>query len=80
MTNVTRRNFLEQIGVAAGLLLLGRGAMSFPKLSLFDSAKPFEILVVGDSHISGQGLNKKTNFIIWSRNGFNAMFSEHPKK
>lgn len=62
MNNLTRRKFLEQVGAAAGLLLATRGAMSFPNLSFLENAKPFEMLVVGDSHISGQGLNEKNKF------------------
>jgi len=62
MINVSRRKFLEQIGAAAGLLLMGRSGLSFPNLFLSDSSKPFEMLVVGDSHISGQGLRENDKF------------------
>ncbi len=59
MIIVTRRKFLEQITAAAGLLLAGRDALPFANLSFSDNVKPFEMLVVGDSHISGQGLREK---------------------
>ncbi len=62
MNNLTRRKFLEQIGAAAGLLLATRIALPFPNLSFLENAKPFEMLVVGDSHISGQGLREKDKF------------------
>lgn len=51
MTKSTRRHFLQQLGAAAGVLLLSRNLPAFEA-----GRSTFEILVVGDSHISGQGL------------------------
>ena len=58
MTPLSRRHFLKQFGAAAGLMLLGREALSLGKAD----RKAFEMLVVGDSHISGQGLSEKNKF------------------
>jgi hypothetical protein len=57
MTNISRRNFLDLIASAAAVALAG------PSIRAFSGNLPaFEMLVVGDSHISGQGLLLKHKF------------------
>lgn len=60
MTRYSRRRFLRQLSASAGLLLLSRN--SFP----FDFSRSekdiFEMLVVGDSFIWGQGLRERDKF------------------
>jgi hypothetical protein len=62
MQEYSRRQFLKQLGAAAGLFLLSRNVLSFPKFDFSGASKTFEMLVVGDSHISGQGLEEKHKF------------------
>jgi hypothetical protein len=54
-TKHSRRNFLKYLGVFAGSALLLRGGFSQPPTA---SARTFNFLVVGDSIISGQGLEE----------------------
>ncbi len=60
MKDFSRRQFLKHIGAAAGLLLTSRGVLSLPVFS--DDSQPFEMLVIGDSMISAQGLQEKNKF------------------
>ncbi|MBS1793156.1 MAG: SGNH/GDSL hydrolase family protein [Acidobacteria bacterium] len=57
MTGLSRRRFLKTLGAAAGLLL-------FPQTLFTQTAgkTDFEMLVVGDSFIWGQGLREKDKF------------------
>jgi hypothetical protein len=57
MKEFSRREFLKQIASAAGLFLASRSVLSLPKFT--KDSRPFEMLVVGDSIISGQGLREK---------------------
>lgn len=59
MKNFSRRQFIKQLGAAAGLFLASRSVLSLPKFVFSDDSKNFEMLVVGDSIISGQGLREK---------------------
>jgi hypothetical protein len=58
MNEYSRRQFLQSIGAAAGLLVAGRHFTTFAA----GKPSPFEMLVVGDSHISGQGLKEQNKF------------------
>ena len=61
MKEHSRRQFLKHIGTAAaGLFLANRSIFSLPGFS--SDSTPFEMLVVGDSHISGQGLQEQHKF------------------
>jgi len=62
MEEYSRRQFLKQLGAAAGLFLLSRSVLSLPNFDFSGDSKTFEMLVVGDSHISGQGLQEKNKF------------------
>ena len=62
MGEYSRRQFLKQLGTAAGLFLLSRSVLSLPKFNFSDESQTFEMLVVGDSHISGQGLKAENKF------------------
>jgi len=53
----SRRKFLKQIGAVSALCLLSRTTFSFP--DMFSREKDFEMLVVGDSLITGQGLREE---------------------
>ncbi len=59
----SRRDFFRSLGAFAGSALILRGAFSQTPAG---SAKPFNFLVVGDSIISGQGLeeNQRTYYLI----------------
>lgn len=62
MKEVSRRQFLKQLGAATGLFLASRSVLSLPKFVFSNDSEAFEMLVVGDSHISGQGLQDKHKF------------------
>ena len=56
MKNVSRRQFLKQFGEAAATVLMARTILRG------NDPRPFEMLVVGDSHMSGQGLVERNKF------------------
>lgn len=58
MTNYSRRQFLKQLGAIAGLLFAERTVFPFIPQDNSD----FEMLVVGDSFIWGQGLREEDKF------------------
>ncbi|HQU81517.1 MAG TPA: hypothetical protein PKY59_00235 [Pyrinomonadaceae bacterium] len=60
MTRYSRRRFLRQLSASAGLLFLSRN--SFPFDFSPNEEEAFEMLVVGDSFIWGQGLREKDKF------------------
>jgi len=61
MKDFSRRQFLKHIGgAAAGLLLTSRSVLSLSDFS--NNSQPFEMLVVGDSLISAQGLKEENKF------------------
>jgi hypothetical protein len=66
MSDHSRRKFLKQIGAVSALFLTGRTAFSFPNLA--DQNKDFEMLIVGDSIISGQGLREEDKFYTLTKN------------
>ena len=57
MDNYSRRKFLKQFGAVSALLLSSRTAFSLPDLGAAE--KDFEMLIVGDSLIAGQGLREE---------------------
>lgn len=67
MTDYSRREFLKHIGAVTALFLTSRTAYSLPELLFSDVAKDFEMLVVGDSLVSGQGLQEKDRFVFITR-------------
>lgn len=60
MANYSRRQFLKQIGAIAGFVLAGEKIFSLPAFASQDTE--FNIVVVGDSFIWGQGLREKDKF------------------
>lgn len=59
----SRRQFLKQAGASAAALLLARRRFFAPPVVLSASeADVFEMLVVGDSLVSGQGLKEENKF------------------
>ena len=62
MKEYSRREFLRQIGAAVVLVTAGRTAFSLPRLLLPGDPEPFEMLVIGDSLIWGQGLEENDKF------------------
>ncbi len=66
MSEYSRRNFLKSLGAFSALVLIGRNAFSLPQIG--GGGKDFEMLVVGDSVISGQGLNEKDKFYTLTKN------------
>ncbi len=62
MKAYSRREFIKQLGASAALLFASRSIVSLPKFVSGDNSETFEMLVVGDSHISGQGLQEKNKF------------------
>ncbi|MCB1024996.1 MAG: hypothetical protein KDB79_11425, partial [Acidobacteria bacterium] len=78
MTFETRRKFLKQAGGAASLLFLCRTA--FPFSSLYAQNKDFEMLAVGDSLVTGLGLNEKDKFISLVRNWLESQYFQGARK
>jgi len=62
MKEYSRRQFLKHIGTSTAFLLTSRIVLSFPNNFFSADSPPFEMLVVGDSHVSGQGLQEKNKF------------------
>jgi hypothetical protein len=63
MANYSRRHFLERIGAAAaGVFVAGRSILSSPVSEFSAEVEPFEMLVLGDSLIWGQGLKEEDKF------------------
>jgi hypothetical protein len=59
MNTVSRRQFLSQLGTAAAAILAAR---TLPFSQGMSGDRPFEMLVAGDSHMSGQGLKEANKF------------------
>ncbi len=78
MDNYSRRNFLKQIGAFSALLLTSRNAFSFSEF--VNSNKDFEMLVVGDSLIAGQGLREKDKFTTLTKNWLEAEVFKNERK
>jgi len=62
MKEYSRRQFIRHLGAVAGLFLTSRNVLSLPNFAFSDDLSPFEMLVVGDSLISAQGLREKNKF------------------
>jgi hypothetical protein len=62
MKAYSRRQFIKQLGAGGALLFASRGLFALPKIVFSGNDETFEMLVVGDSHISGQGLQEKNKF------------------
>ncbi len=78
MGEYSRRQFLKHIGASAAFLLMSRNILSLPNNFFSADSQPFEMLVVGDSHVSGQGCLKKINFITSSRMAATGSFRRIP--
>ena len=67
MKAYSRREFIKGLGTSAVVLLASRSILSLPKSFFGNDSETFEMLVVGDSHISGQGLQEKNKFyyLVW---------------
>ena len=59
MNKISRRYFLGQAAAAGATFLVGRGVTHGQSIS---RDRSFEMLVVGDSHMSGQGLRDENKF------------------
>lgn len=68
MSIYSRRKFLKGLGAVSALYLAGRGALRVPALAPADGAKPFEMLVLGDSIASGHGLPEENKFYTLTKN------------
>lgn len=64
MTNVSRRQFLKSLGAIATLFVANPTSFLFSQ----ETAKDFEMLVVGDSLVWGQGLDEKDKFYTLTKN------------
>jgi hypothetical protein len=62
MKAYSRREFIKGLGACGALLFASRSVSALPKIILPANSETFEMLVVGDSHISGQGLEEKNKF------------------
>lgn len=58
MSDLNRRNFLKALAGTAAFAIVGRGRI----LAELNADRPYELLVVGDSLIFGQGLEEKDKF------------------
>jgi lysophospholipase L1-like esterase len=78
MTDYSRRQFLKHLGAASALFVAGRsGLLSF---AFSDGAEPFELLVLGDSIASGQGLREEHRFYTLTKNWLETeIFAEQRK-
>lgn len=66
MNKYTRRQFLKHLGAASALFIAERsGFLSF---GFSGGAAPFELLVLGDSIASGQGLKEEHRFYTLTKN------------
>lgn len=63
MSNLSRRQFLKTLGAMAGLFITQRTGFSFVQ-----TGENFEMLVVGDSLVWGQGLEEKNKFYTLTKN------------
>lgn len=63
MSNFSRRQFLKSLGAIAAFFVANRTGFSF-----VSSSEDFEMLVVGDSLIWGQGLEEKDKFYTLTKN------------
>lgn len=78
MKDYSRRKFIKQISAVSALLLTGRTIFSLP--NLIENSKDFEMLIVGDSIISGQGLREEDKFYTLTKNWLqNEIFGEKRK-
>jgi lysophospholipase L1-like esterase len=68
MSIYSRRLFLKGLGAISALCFAGRGAPRVPAPAPADGAKPFEILVLGDSIASGHGLPEENKFYTLTKN------------
>jgi lysophospholipase L1-like esterase len=68
MPEISRRNFLKQLGVLAALSLAGKEVFADSFLSDLDNSGNFEFLVIGDSLVFGQGLKEENKFYTLTRN------------
>lgn len=66
MKDYSRRKFIKQFGALSALFLTSRNAFSLTHF--FDSNRDFEILVVGDSIVTGQGLQEEDKFYTRTKN------------
>ena len=62
MEDFSRRRFIKSLAACGAILFASRRGLSLPDLNSRDESEVFEMLVVGDSHISGQGLAEKNKF------------------
>lgn len=68
MSNFSRRQFLKSLGAVSALCLAGRSPLRLLALDTPVGAKPFEILVIGDSIASGHGLKEENKFYTLVKN------------
>lgn len=68
MSSFSRREFLKHLGAASALFLAGRAGAQIPIFGSAGGAKPFEILVLGDSIASGHGLKEDQKFYTLTKN------------
>jgi lysophospholipase L1-like esterase len=71
MSKLSRRQFLKSLGAIATFFVADRTGFSFAQ-----KAKDFEMLVVGDSLIWGQGLEEKDKFYTLTKNWLQTEFNK----
>jgi len=64
MTRYLHSYFIKRSALLIGVVFAGLSLVLFPTLASAQVVPPFEVLVVGDSHISGQGLRDKNKFYV----------------
>jgi len=78
MSEFSRRDFLKSLGAFSALVLTERSA--FPLSRIVTGGKDFEMLVVGDSVIWGQGLNEKDKFYTLTKNWLEDVYFKGSRK
>ena len=66
MSLYSKHQFQKHLSVIAALLLLSLSGVSYPRLD--PNGKDFEMLVIGDSLVTGQGLNEEDKFYTLTKN------------
>ena len=80
MALYSRRRFLKQIGAAAAFVFTSQAVLSFPRSWFVGGIEDFEMLVIGDSLVGGQGLKEEYKFYTLTKNWLETEFFKGNRK
>lgn len=80
MALYSRRRFLKQIGAAAAFVFTSQSVLSFPRFWFVGGIEDFEMLVIGDSLVGGQGLKEEYKFYTLTKNWLETEFFKGNRK